>query len=30
MKHGIFTRAILLDIPALKKKRWLEQGEGFG
>lgn len=30
MKHGIFTRAILLDIPLLKGKDWLDQGEGVG
>jgi hypothetical protein len=30
MKHGIFTRAILLDIPFLKGKEWLDQGEGIG
>ena len=29
LRHGIFTRGILVDIPRLKGKKWLEPGEAI-
>lgn len=28
VKHGVFTRGVLIDLPRFKKKRWMEVGEG--
>ncbi|MFP6767590.1 MAG: hypothetical protein VB859_05425, partial [Planctomycetaceae bacterium] len=29
LRHGVFTRGILVDIPRLKGKKWLEPGEAI-